>query len=232
MDPLGEKYYSWSGYNYVMDSPVRLVDPDGRESIKPIAGTVAEFKAVLDNISKRKVGRFKGKQASDYLKSLGDTHFDLKRMRPVPTQTGFFNKKKGRCIYTEKGGWIDMVHFMFYAGRAYQYKLAGKENPIGEAVQDGYMQEFTDQIFAPHSAYSYEDLPSDKYGAEFAVNYFDPESDLTFGEQIANYLNDVLCATDPENAPNYEELPEADDRSSPPSRTNKTTDPVYVKDNP
>ena len=30
MDPLGEKYYSWSGYNYVMDSPVRLVDPDGR----------------------------------------------------------------------------------------------------------------------------------------------------------------------------------------------------------
>ena len=30
MDPLGEKYYSWSGYNYVMDSPLLLVDPDGR----------------------------------------------------------------------------------------------------------------------------------------------------------------------------------------------------------
>ena len=30
MDPAAEKYYSWSGYNYVMDSPVRLVDPDGR----------------------------------------------------------------------------------------------------------------------------------------------------------------------------------------------------------
>jgi len=30
VDPLAEKYYGWSGYNYVMDSPVRLVDPDGR----------------------------------------------------------------------------------------------------------------------------------------------------------------------------------------------------------
>ncbi len=30
MDPLAEKYYGWSGYNYVMDSPLLLVDPDGR----------------------------------------------------------------------------------------------------------------------------------------------------------------------------------------------------------
>jgi len=30
VDPLGEEYYGWSGYNYVMDSPLRLVDPDGR----------------------------------------------------------------------------------------------------------------------------------------------------------------------------------------------------------
>jgi len=32
VDPLAEKYYSWSGYNYVMDSPLLLVDPDGRAS--------------------------------------------------------------------------------------------------------------------------------------------------------------------------------------------------------
>ena len=30
MDPAAEKYYSWSGYNYVMDSPLLLVDPDGK----------------------------------------------------------------------------------------------------------------------------------------------------------------------------------------------------------
>ena len=37
-------------------------------------------------------------------------------------------------------------------------------------------------FFARHSAYSYEDLPSDKLGAEFGANYFNPESELSLGE--------------------------------------------------
>ncbi len=31
-DPLAERYYAWSGYNYVMGNPVRLIDPDGRSA--------------------------------------------------------------------------------------------------------------------------------------------------------------------------------------------------------
>ena len=96
---------------------------------------------------------------------------------------------------------------MFYAGRAYQYKLDGKENSIDEAVKEGYKQEMSDKYAAKHSAYSYEDLPSDKVGAEFAIKYFDPNSKQTFGEQMENYLNNVLKATDPKNAPNYNKLP-------------------------
>ena len=102
-------------------------------------------------------------------------------------------------------------------------------DPVGEAVQDGYHQEMSDKFAAKHSAYSYEDLPSDKYGADFGANYFDPNSKLTFGEQLENYLNG-LGATDPKNAPNYNNLPTTEPTDKP-TRTNKTTTPVYTKDN-
>ena len=75
------------------------------------------------------------------------------------------------------------------------------------------------------------DPMSDKYGVDFAVNYFDPESDLTFGEQLENYLNNLLNAVNPKDGPNYEKLP-TKDTSNPPTRTNKTTVPIYTKENP
>ena len=229
-DPLAEKYPGFSPYTYTADNPVMLVDPDGREPIKPLVGTVNLFINLLNN-SPHKVGLYKGNEASNYLKKLGKTEFNWKQLRPLLTQTGYFNQKKGRYIYTKKGGWIDMVHFLFYAGKAYQYKLEGKKNPIGEAVQDGYIQEFSDKFSAPYSSYSYEDLASDKFGADFAVNYFDPESNKSFGEQLSDYLNNVLEATDPEDAPNFNELPKKYSNDSP-SRTNTTTIPVYTEENP
>lgn len=225
VDPKSDKYPSTSPYMYCMGNPVMFVDPDGREPILPFVGSAALFKNLLNN-SPRKVGYYKGEQAANYLASLGNTKFNWNQMRLVPTETGYFNKKEGRYIYTEKGGWLDMSHFMFYAGRAYQNKINGNNNPIGDAVQDGYIQERLDRIFAPHSAYSYEDLPSDKYGAEFGAKYFDPNSEKTFGEQLENYLNNVLKATEPTEAPNYHKL--SKDYPDKPSVENYTTSPYYI----
>ena len=71
-----------------------------------------------------------------------------------------------------------MVHFLFYAGKAYGYLKDGEKNPVGEAMQDGYKQEALDP---EHSSYSYEDLPSDRFGAVFATQYFNPSSDASLG---------------------------------------------------
>lgn len=79
-------------------------------------------------------------------------------------------------------------------------------------------------------SYSYEDLPSDKLGAEFGANYFNPESELSLGEQLYNYLQG-LGATMPEKASNYKDLPQKEPQKTP-SRINKTTIPVYTKNNP
>lgn len=88
----------------------------------------------------------------------------------------------------------------------------------------GYKQERFDPA---HSSYSYEDLPSDRFGAIFATQYFNPDSDATLGQQIQAYLNNVLGATVPTDAPNYQTMPTIDSKN-PPSRTNKTTKPIYT----
>lgn len=48
---------------------------------------------------------------------------------------------KDRYIYTEQGGWIDMAHFLFYAGNAYSEKVSlskNKENFSKQYSEIGY----------------------------------------------------------------------------------------------
>ena len=190
VDPLAEKYPSVYSYCYTFNNPVKIIDPDGKEPIKPQAGTAQGFVNKL-NTTGTKSGTKHGKAAHNAMLGFGKMEFHFPR--PLPANTGKINNYRDKYIYTTKGGWLDMAHFMFYAGKAYQYKIQKQEakkqledtwgmaflpiemqreilkrslqDPVGEAVQAGYFQEKTDEIVAKHSAYSYEDLPSDKFGA-------------------------------------------------------------------
>ncbi|GHT25480.1 hypothetical protein FACS189430_12070 [Bacteroidia bacterium] len=248
VDPLWAKHPDIGAYVYCMGNPINRIDPDGNEPIPAYAGTVSGFVKFMNGLSTG-IGTSTGATAHAAMLRMGVTK------GLTPQNTAPFNTSGGnRYIYTEKGGWIDMTHFMFYAGRAYDYKQQKQQaqefvnsqgfalmspesqlywlkqaamNPVGEAVQDGYLQEFADKFSAPYSAYSYEDLPTDKFGADFGANYFDPNSKLTFSEQIQNYLNIQLKATQPENAPNYNSLPnEYPDKK--PTIQNKTTTPLFT----
>jgi RHS repeat-associated protein len=216
-----------NSYSYAKNNPLTYVDPDGREPVKAYVGTITTFTNLL-NTSPSRVGQYKNRDAHNYMLRLGNTEWKLSEMRPVPTETPYFNTKEGRYVYTEKGGWVDMAHFMFYTGKAYEYKQQGRIDPYNEAIQDGFQQEFSDRFVAPHSSYSYEDLPSDRYGATFGVYYFNPYSDQDLGQQIQNYFEVVLKATDPQKAPNYSSLPEKDSTNKP-SYVNRSTNPISFK---
>jgi RHS repeat-associated protein len=61
IDPLAEKYYAWSGYNYVMGNPIKHIDPDGRS---------AELAIVGDRVIVRSNLIFYGNRASSKLANI------------------------------------------------------------------------------------------------------------------------------------------------------------------
>lgn len=218
------------------------------------AGTVNGFINAFNN-SKTRMGETQGDSAEKAMLRLDDIEF--KNLKIQPATTGYFNNLPDRYIYTEEAGWLDMAHFMFYAGVAYSQKISFLERKkqaeilnnstiypiydpvvhysadkitelaVNKAIQKGYWQERLDTVMARHSAYSYEDLPSDKYGAKFGAEYFNPKSNLTFAQQLSEYLN-TLRPLDPKLAPNYGSLPDMD-RGVHSGIKNKTVKPMYIK---
>ncbi len=180
------------------------LDPGGNDVVLAQVGTVEEF-AILLNYTPSGAGLMPHGGASAKLQSFRETAGLFGWYLPTDN---YPSKAEARYIYTEQTGWMDMSHFLFYAGRALSNREDGmsEQDAFADAAKDGMTQEQYDSVFARHSAFSYEDLPSDYHGAKFGAMVFNEDSSQTMADQIATYLRG-LGATDPGSPPNYDKLP-------------------------
>ena len=113
-DPIGDGV-NW--YAYTRNNPLKFVDPNGAEPVQSHAGTLNQTMDILNSekLNWRPIGKATGAQASSVLADLGDLGLKGPKHNPIGDQ-------EGRYIYTKKGGWIDMRHFLFFAGRAWDKK--------------------------------------------------------------------------------------------------------------
>ena len=204
-DPIGDGV-NWYAYTY--NNPLKYTDPNGLQPVKDQAGKVGDFTEIMKT-TESEVGTKVGYEAVDILRYLGEREgLGPAHMGPLTGDV------KGRYVYTTEEGWVDMSHFLFYAGRATIHEYEGRDNPLALAVAEGYAQELSDEFLRPESAFSYEDLNSNYLGAVFAIEYFDIDSPLPLSKQIDNYLISI-GAIDPEKAPNWGQIPQTDTGSRP-----------------
>jgi len=115
VDPLADKYHSWSPYNYVMNNPVKMIDPDGKsadwfpeydketETIK----LVAEEGDDEASLAKWSNGALSSEEVSGLYATLEDGKIDLSATFIGGVAEGFKAESTGskfNCFSTVKSG--------------------------------------------------------------------------------------------------------------------------------
>lgn len=106
-----------------------------------------------------------------------------------------------RYIYSQVGGWIDFHHVFKI------FEWATENGPFN-ALTQGELGEMWQSLKDNHSAYSYEDLPSNLLGVGMYVRFSQDlaQGNITWAEAVETTLNEINCI-EPELAPNFDYIP-------------------------
>ncbi|MBR4619697.1 MAG: hypothetical protein IKO46_01810 [Salinivirgaceae bacterium] len=101
VDPLAEKYYSWSPYNFCVGNPLRFVDSDGRK-VRFANGSSAEFKTAFAQAVQHLNNHGAGGMLAELEKS--DKVYYLSNIGFDDPKGSRFNFKKETIYWNPNGG--------------------------------------------------------------------------------------------------------------------------------
>jgi RHS repeat-associated protein len=182
VEPKLDGYVDITPYNYSLDNPIILLDPNGKD---PRRNQMANLNEVVNLLEANKDQSIK-----EFI------------VNELPG-----NESK-RYVYTEQGGFIDLMHF--FAAALVTSKLLPLDPFGGPGAeyfgrQLGEFMEIFQTISSDDSEWDPEDMPSNVQGAEFGLEIgFSGKITGEFIEKFKKYMNEqkILDKDDPSIARN------------------------------
>lgn len=198
------------GMNPYLDLDCQAGYDDEMESIlenrEPRWGQLGNKQSILNDLNQGLLGVNGNFKSS--LETLSN-YFNINRLFSTDAQNNItelsHSVKRDRYVYSYTRGWIDMHHFFVAA------YLAEDRTPF-TAFEWTTAAELIQAISISHSAsaFSYEDLPSNKAGIDFFLQYGVniKQGNLTLESALNSFFTSIQV-TDPQNAPNFDVIPHA-----------------------
>ena len=207
LDPLKDEFRGYSNYSFSINNPILFIDKNG---LYPIVPEVTGVKALIQVLSSAKVKDLASLTA----------YFGGSKTLSVDGK----NISNKRYLYSKSNGWIDMRHISNAALATDKWYITG-----AQVLRKGEDTERAQEKQEPSSAWSYEDLVSNKLGVEFESYLEDNKGE--FLDVLEKFLYEKGFVDKPmEVAPNRNEIPYSYpmDSNTPPTATNKTYVPKYT----